>query len=220
MRTNPRLLPNWSPTLLRAHDELCIWAGKVFSALYRNPTRCLTRRLRVVDQLYNELLSVLAWYSPRQRSSSRRPQPLWWTQKCFSACVAKNGAWRDFQRNPSPYLHALFRAARLASHRTVRSAQRSFWSQWQLRVISLSHSQPDWQLPWFVALSVAQRNHAVINQSKSSGLPKTILLLHDKKRWTIREIILPLLGILLILLMRTFWLMSLLGSVLSTLRPF
>ena len=99
-------LRDWSPTLLRAHDDLCTWADKVFSALHRSSPCCLARRLCVVDQLYNELLSVLAWFSPRQRSSSRRPQPQWWTRECFSACVARNGAWRNFQRNPSPDLHA------------------------------------------------------------------------------------------------------------------
>ena len=81
------------------------------------------------------ILHARAWIVPRRR------QPSWWTHECYSACFARNGAWRDYRRDPNPMLHARFRAARLAFHRTVRSARRSFWSQWQSRVTSLSESQ-------------------------------------------------------------------------------
>ena len=65
-------------------------------------SRCHARRLEVVDQQYDQLLSVLSWHSPRHRAASRRRQPSWWTCECFSACVARNGAWRDHRRDPTP----------------------------------------------------------------------------------------------------------------------
>ena len=62
------------------------------------------------------------------------------------------------------------------------------------------------------------RGPAVINQSKLGGFPKAIQLSIHRNSW-IGENMLPLLGIpLMIHLMRTFWRISLLGSVLSTLR--
>ena len=108
-----------------------------FSHLQGPTPDCPTLCLDVVDKLYDQLLSVLSWHSPRPRMVPRRRQPSWWTHECCSACV-RNGAWRD----PNPMLHARFRAARLAFHRTVRSARRMYWSQWQSRVTSLSESQP------------------------------------------------------------------------------
>ena len=108
----------------------------------RPTPRCHARRLDVVDQLYDQLVSVLSWQSPRQRVASHRRTPFWWTHECFSGYVARNGVRRDCRRDPTPILHAGFRAARLAFHHTVRSLRRSFGSQWQCRVSSLSGSLP------------------------------------------------------------------------------
>ena len=118
------------------------WSGRVFSCLQGPTPDCPALCLDVVDQLHDQLLSVLSWHSPRPRMVPRRRQPSWWTHECYSTCVARNGAWRDYRRDPNPMLHARFRAARLAFHRTVRSARRTYWSQWQSRVTSLSESQP------------------------------------------------------------------------------
>ena len=131
--------------------------------------------------------------TPRPRMVPRR-QPSWWTHECCSACVARNGAWRDYRRDPNPMLHARFRAVRLAFHRTVRSARRSYWSQWQSRVTSLSESQPR------LAASIIRHTfrgpaHSCGDQSDHvSGLLMRTLAFRSKKCWTIGDVTLPLLG--------------------------
>ena len=81
------------------------------------------------------------WHAPSQFRLRRR-QPSWWTPACMAACIARNGAWRDHRRSQSLEDRARFRAARLAFHRVVRSAQRAYWTQWQDCVSTLSLSQP------------------------------------------------------------------------------
>ena len=51
--------------------------------------------------------------------------------------VARNGTWCDCQRVHTLEAPSRFRVARTTFHRTVRSAQGSFWSHWQERVASL-----------------------------------------------------------------------------------
>ena len=88
------------------------------------------------------LLSILMWHAPSQFRLRRRRQPSWWTPACMAAYIARNGAWPHHRRSQSPEDRARFRAARLAFHRVVRSAQRAYWTQWQDCVSTLSLSNP------------------------------------------------------------------------------
>ena len=188
--------------------DLCTWSGRVFSCLQGPTPDCPALCLDVVDQLYDQLLSVLSWHSPRPRMVPRRRQPSWWTHECYSACVARNGAWRDYRRDPNPMLHARFRAARLAFHSTVRSVRRSYWSQWQSRVTSLSESQPR------LAASVIRHTF------RGPALLMETLAFRSRKCWTIGGVTLLLLGPHpppLALSTRTFMQLFQLGSSLSVL---
>ena len=137
---------NWSSTLLRAYGDLCTWSGRVFYRLQGPTPDCPARRLGVVDQLYDQLLSVLSWHSPRPRMVPRR-QPLWWTHECFSACVARNGAWRDYRRDPIPCCTLDFE--RLVWH-SIKQCARTVARFGRNGNLVSRHSQslsPDWQLP-------------------------------------------------------------------------
>ena len=141
----PRGIPHlrgWSSTLLRAHVDLCQWSSDVCSRLDGIVPCAVASREVVVDELYQKFLAILSWHAPRQRCSPRRSQPSLWTPECYATCVARNGAWRDYQRVHTLEALTRFRVARTTFHRTVRSAQRSFWSHWQERVARLSRTHP------------------------------------------------------------------------------
>ena len=133
-----RLLPlrNWSSTLLRACGDLCTWSGRVFSCLQGPTPDCPARPLDVVDQLCDQLLSVLSWHSPRPRMVRRRRQLSWWTTRVLFCvrrqewCVAGllSGSIKQF---------VLVAMGNLVSHHSL----------------SLSL---DWQLPSSATLSVRQ----------------------------------------------------------------
>ena len=117
------------------HTMLCY-------ALLCGPMPREANRSPSVDDIFDSLLTILRHHAPSQRQHPRRRQPAWWTSECFEACVARNGAWRDFRRTQDPRDCSRFCAARTHVHRTVRSCQNSFWSQWQDRVANLSRVNP------------------------------------------------------------------------------
>ena len=90
----------------------------------------------------SDLLTILAAHTPMQNRVRRRWQPSWWNSDCLSACIARNGTFRDHRRTPSAESHARFRSARHAFHHTIRSAQRAFWTNWQKHVSALSVLNP------------------------------------------------------------------------------
>ena len=57
---------------------------------------------------------------PSQRRTRRGAQTARWTLLCFEACVARNGAWLDYRRNPELELRERFRASRTTFHHVVR----------------------------------------------------------------------------------------------------
>ena len=48
----------------------------------------------------------------------------------MNALLARNAAWRERRRHPSPATDTTFRVARNRFHRVVRNAKRWFWSSW------------------------------------------------------------------------------------------
>ena len=136
----PPPLRDWAPTLLRAHGALLHWSSRL-DALLCGPLPVSDRSL-IVEEIFNNLITILLQHAPSQCQFPRRRQPVWWTSECFAACVARNGAWRDFRRTQDPRDRNRFCVARTHFHRTVRSCQDSFWSHWQDRVANLSRVNP------------------------------------------------------------------------------
>ena len=105
----PRSLPllrDWHPVLLRAHHDLTGWAHEVAQYLDGDIPNDESIRVRSVDLLHQEMVSILSWHAPRQHHSHQRRQPSWWSPDCLAACIARIGGWRDFRRKkvsrPSP----------------------------------------------------------------------------------------------------------------------
>ena len=130
-----QFLRDWRAVILRDG------ASKITQSHAHRPEHVVQRERRL-DELYSELLNILAAHVPVQNRVSRRRQPSWWNSDCLSACIARNGALRDHRRTPSAESHARFRSARHAFHRTIRTAQRAFWSNWQDQVSALSVLNP------------------------------------------------------------------------------
>ena len=126
--------------LLRAHSALLHWSSRL-DALLCGPL-LVSNWSPIVEEIFDNLITILHHHAPSQRQLPRRRQPVWWTPECFAACVARNGAWRDFRRTQDPRDRSRFCAARTHFHRTVRSCQNSFWSHWQDRVANLSRVNP------------------------------------------------------------------------------
>ena len=122
----------WSPTLGFQDPQLS----------HARRSEHVVQRERRLDELSSELLTILAASVPVQNRVRRRRQPSWWNSDCLPACIARNGALRDHRRTPSAESHARFRPTRHAFHRTMRSAQRAFWTSWQDHVSALSVLNP------------------------------------------------------------------------------
>ena len=137
------LLPlrDWKPTLPRAHQVLLQWSSRL-GAMLLEPLPRETDRSSTVDDIFVSLITILRTHAPSQRQHPRRGQLAWWTPECFEAGVVRNGAWRDFRRTQDPRDRSRSCAARVHVHRTVRSCQTSFWSQWQDSVSNLSCGNP------------------------------------------------------------------------------
>ena len=78
----------------------------------------------------------------------------------LSACIARNGALGDHRRTPSAESHARFRSARHTFHRTIRSALRAFWTNWQEHVSALSVLNPR------VAAATVRRTFQLQNEDR------------------------------------------------------
>ena len=157
------LLRDWRPTLLRAFNQLSLWAEKILlqSATEQPPRE--VDRTSILDGLYTEMLSILTAHSPAPRQHShRRRQPAWWDADCLAACVARNGALRDHHRVRSEESYIRFSAARQQFHRTVRATRRNFWSLWQDHVSSLSAHNPR------VAASIIRRTFQCNSDSRQA----------------------------------------------------
>ena len=50
----------------------------------------------------------------------KRQQPDWWNDVCMDMLFARNSAWRERRRNPTPDAAAAFRRARNKFHRVVQ----------------------------------------------------------------------------------------------------
>ena len=129
-----------APTLLRAHSALLHWSSRL-DVLLCGPLPVSNRSL-IVEEMFNNLITILQEHAPSQRQLPRRRQPVWWTSECFVACVARNGAWRDLRRTQDPRDRSRFCAARTHFQRIVRSCQNSIWSHWQDRVSNLPRVNP------------------------------------------------------------------------------
>ena len=60
------------------------------------------------------------------------------TSECFAACVARNGAWRDYRRSQDPRDRNQFCVARTHFHRICQELPRFFLVSWQDCVANLS----------------------------------------------------------------------------------
>ena len=69
----------------------------------------------------------------------KRQQPDWWNDVCMDMLLARNSAWRERRRNPTPDTAAAFRRARNKFHRVVQLAKHNYWSSW-LGYIDKCHS--------------------------------------------------------------------------------
>ena len=134
-------LRDWKPTLLRAHQDVIQWSSRL-DAMLPGPLPRETDRTSTMDDMFVSLITIFRMRAPSQRQHPRHKQPAWWTPGCFEACVARNGAWRDFRRTQDPRDRSRFRAARVHFHSIVRSSQASFWSHWQDLDPSLSRVNP------------------------------------------------------------------------------
>ena len=152
----------WRPTRCQAYSSLIEWSRDVHSLLCSIALGDEVRRLSLVDAIYERLISIHMWHAPSQGRMLRRRQPFWWTPACVTACIARNGAWRDHRRSQSSDDHVRFSAARMAFHRVVRSAQRTYWMDWQEHVST--HVR---LLPQCVALF---RARTVMCRLRSGGL--------------------------------------------------
>ena len=75
---------DWAPTLLRAQLH---WSSRL-DALLCGPLPVSDRSL-IVEEIFNNLITILLQHAPSQRQLPRRRQPVWWTSECFTACVAR-----------------------------------------------------------------------------------------------------------------------------------
>ena len=94
-RSERRPLPplrDWAPTLLRAHGALLLWSSRL-DALLCGPLPVSDRSQ--MEEIFNNLITILLQHAPSQRQFPRRSQPVWWTSECFATCVA-----RGFQAHP------------------------------------------------------------------------------------------------------------------------
>ena len=158
-----RLLPlrNWSSTLLRAYGDLCAWSGRVFSCLQGPTPDCPALCLDVVDQLYDQLLSVLSWHSPwflvvvsllgGPTSATLRASPgmvrggtIVGIQIPCCTLDSERLVWHSIAQCARPVAR-IGRNGNLVSHHSLG--------------LSL-----DWQLPSSATLSVAQLIHVATNQ--------------------------------------------------------
>ena len=102
---------DWRSTLLRACNQLSVWAEKVWRQSSSQPSS----RGGSDPDSGRIVLSILAPRAPLQKLSHQRHQQSWWKAVCFAACVARNGAWRT---TTGCVLKS--RTARQQFHRTVR----------------------------------------------------------------------------------------------------
>ena len=138
-----RSTTHFAHVLVRGHMDLCYWAAKITQhSLARRPEHVVQRERRL-DELYSELLTILA----AQCSSAEQSPPttaailvelrLFVCVHCTEWCT-----FRDHRRTPSAESHARFRSARHAFHRTIRSAQRAFWTNWQEQRVRVVGVEP------------------------------------------------------------------------------
>ena len=80
-------LRDWALTLLCAHSALLHWSSQL-DALLCSPLPVSNRSL-IVEEIFNNLITILQQHAPSQRQLPRHRQPVWWTLECFAACVAQ-----------------------------------------------------------------------------------------------------------------------------------
>ena len=150
-------LRDWLSTLFRTHVDLCQWSSDVSCRLDGVVPCDVASRAGVVDQLYQKFLAILSWHAPRQRLFSATQSALVVDPRVLCHVCCQETGVSTLSR---PSLDS-------GLHRSVRSAQRSFWSHWQDRVARLSRTHPR------VAASTIRRTFRSTAASRGDSLRKS-----------------------------------------------
>ena len=132
------------PTLLQSQfHEVQRWVQQVneVNSIAHSLTKADARQQ--LDMLYSSFLDIIwkgdeSLYKHRTDQPTRQ-QPDWWNDVCMDMLLARNSAWRERRRNPTPDTAAAFRRARNKFHRVVQLAKHNYWSSW-LDYIDKCHS--------------------------------------------------------------------------------
>ena len=78
-----------------------------------NPLLCgplpVSNRSPIVEEIFNNLITILQQHTPSQRQLPLRRQRVWWTLECFAMCVTRIGL-SDCQELPEFFLVSLARS--------------------------------------------------------------------------------------------------------------
>ena len=138
---------DWYQLLQSQHAQMQSWSQQVRNLLHDAPHLIShSARREALDNLYEKLLHIIWGSDPRLYrpccGSNPKRQPEWWNNACMNALLARNAAWRERRRHPSPATDTTFRVARNRFHRVVRNAKRWFWSSWLNDLENLASTCP------------------------------------------------------------------------------
>ena len=87
---SPSLPPlrDWKPILMRAHSELMWWSVRIQNVGQQHHQD----RGAVIEDLFNDMISILHRHALFQWRCRRQRQPSWWTPQNFEAHMARMAA--------------------------------------------------------------------------------------------------------------------------------
>ena len=125
---------DWSTVVASCHHSFHEWHQSLLAHVSCSVPD-FPARVSTLDplQLPTQILFDSASLHSRRRSTVSRPrrrQPLWWSDACHRALVARNGSWRDFRCSGAHEDQTRFRLMRKQLHSTIPSSRAHFWNEW------------------------------------------------------------------------------------------